>query len=78
MSRPEINVPEGYWDSEYAKQRQMRMQDAIDDYLQDDTISATKTYREMLDCVEDVIKYHERQLTKATELYNLMQGNEYK
>ena len=63
------------WDKEYAKQRKDRMQDAIDDYLQDDKVSARQTYEEMLSCVNDVIEYHKKQLDRAVELKSLMMGH---
>ena len=36
MGRPEVQHD---WEAEYAKQRKDRMQDAIDDYLQDEKTS---------------------------------------
>ena len=72
--RPEIQVPDDYWQNEYAKQRKDRMQDAIDDYLQDEKVSARQTYEEMLCGINDVIKYHKKNLKKAEELRDLMLG----
>ena len=63
------------WNKEYAKQRKCRMQDAIDDYLQDDEVSARRTYEEMLSCIDDVIEYHSASLNRAAELRSLMMGN---
>ena len=63
------------WEKEYAKQRKDRMQDAIDDYLQDDKVSARQTYEEMLSCVQDVIDYHKRQMDRAVALRSLMMGH---
>ncbi|WDS61025.1 hypothetical protein SBM1_00158 [Synechococcus phage S-BM1] len=63
------------WQKEYSKQRKDRMQDAIDDYLQDDRVSARRTYEEMLSCVDDVRQYHKKEYDKANELYNLMLGH---
>ena len=62
-------------DQTYEKQRQCRMQDAIDDYLQDDKVSARQTYEEMLSCVNDVIEYHKKQMDRAVALRSLMMGN---
>ena len=61
-------------DMTYEHQRKCRMQDAIDDYLQDDTIDSQQIYNEMLDCVQDVIDYHQKSLDRATTLKSLMQG----
>ena len=73
--RPEFQGSDEYWKAEYARQRKDRMQDAIDDYLQDDTVDARRAYEEMLSCVQDVIDYHQKEYVKARELYDLMTGN---
>ena len=70
--RPELNVD---WDLEYSKQRKSRMQDAIDDYLQDDKADSRLAYEDILSCVDDVIKYHRGALDKATTLKSLMMGH---
>ena len=62
------------WEAEYAKQRKDRMQDAIDDYLQDEKVEARQTYEEMLCCIQDVISYHKKNLKKAEDLRDLMLG----
>ena len=62
-------------DDTYEKQRKSRMQDAIDDYLQDDEVDARRAYEEMLSCVQGVIDYHQKEYVKARELYDLMTGN---
>ncbi|AOV59959.1 hypothetical protein P29A0810_023 [Synechococcus phage S-CAM8] len=62
------------WGKEYRNQRKDRMQDAIDDYLNDDKVDARQTYEEMLSCVDDVINYHKTQYDKAVELKQLMYG----
>ena len=59
----------------YEKQRKCRMQDAIDDYLQDDKVSARQTYEEMLSCINDVIEYHKNSMDRAVALRSLMMGN---
>jgi len=58
----------------YEEQRKDRMQDAIDDYLQDDKVSSRQTYEEILSCVDDVIKYHEQSYVRARELRDLLSG----
>ena len=63
------------WDDLYAKQRKNRMQDCIDDYLQDEAVDARRAYDEILSCVDDVRQYHKDQYDKANELYNLLLGN---
>ena len=61
-------------DMTYEHQRKCRMQDAIDDYLQDDEVDARRAYEEMLSFVQDVIDYHQKEYVKARELYDLMSG----
>ena len=73
--RPELQGAQEYWDKEYARQRKDRMQDAIDDYLQDQHVDARFAYEEMLSCVDDVIEYHRCALAKASTLKDLMMGN---
>ena len=58
----------------YEEQRKDRMQDAIDDYLQDDKVSSRQTYEEILSCIDDVIKYHEQSYVRARELRDLLSG----
>ena len=59
----------------YAYQRKCRMQDAIDDYLNDEQVDARQAYEEMLSCIDDVRQYHKRHYEKADELYNLLLGH---
>ena len=68
-------VIEHDWEKEYSHQRKSRMQDAIDDYLQDDGVDSRQTYEEMLSCIDDVIEYHQTALNRATGLRSLMMGH---
>jgi len=63
------------WKDVYARQRKDRMQDAIDDYLNDDEVDARRAYEEILSCVDDVINYHKKEMDKAVELKSLMMGH---
>ena len=77
----ETNVTEGRpdiqydWQKEYEKQRQSRMYDAIDDYLNDDEVDARQVYEEMITCIDDVINYHKKYHDKAVKLKSLMFGH---
>ena len=73
--RPELIGTEKFLNKTYEKQRQDRMQDAIDDYLQDDKVSARQAYEEMLSCIDDVVKYHEKAYCRAVSLRDLMMGH---
>ena len=59
----------------YDEQRKDRMQNAIDDYLNDEEVSARRTHEEILSCIQDLIDYHQKEYIKARELYDLMTGN---
>ena len=73
--RPGITDPTNLLQKTYEEQRQCRMQDAIDDYLQDDKVSSRQAYEEMLSCVQDVIDYHKKSLDRAVDLKSFMMGN---
>ena len=72
--RPNIQS-DAYWKTQFEKQRKDRLQDSIDEYLQDDEIDPRRAYEEILSCVEDVINYHKKQLNKAVSLKSLMMGH---
>ena len=63
------------WKNEYSKQRKDRMQDAIDDYLNDDKVSARQAHEEMLSGVDDVIEYHKKAYCRAMSLRDYMTGS---
>ena len=42
----------------YEQQRKDRLQNVIDDYLQDETISSRQVFEEILSCINDVAEYH--------------------
>ena len=73
--RPDLIGTEEFLNKTYAAQRKDRMQDAIDDYLQDDKVSSRQAYEEMLSCVQDVIDYHKKSLDRALDLKSFMMGN---
>ena len=63
------------WEKEYAKQRKDRLQDAIDEYLQDGEISPRQVYEEILSCIDDVINMHKKHLNRAVSVKSLMMGH---
>jgi len=62
-------------DMTYEHQRKCRMQDAIDDYLNDEEIDARRAYEDMLACVDDVINYHKKMHDRAAKLKSLLLGD---
>jgi hypothetical protein len=70
-----MNANQEFWDKTYAAQRKDRMQDAIEDYLNDDKVDARQMYEEVLSCVDDVINYHKKQYDKAVQLKEYFLGH---
>ena len=61
-------------DKTYDEQRKCRLQDAIDDYLQDDTVDSRRIYEDILSCIEDVLTYHQKHVQRASQLKTFMKG----
>lgn len=59
----------------YNEQRKERFQEAIDDYLLDDSMTSRQIYEEMLTCVDDTLNYFETQAERVRGLRNLMLGH---
>lgn len=51
------------------------MQDAIDEYLNDVDIAPSKAYEEIVSCIDDVIEYHRKMMTRAVDLKSCMMGH---
>jgi len=58
----------------FENQRRDRLADAIGDYLTDESVDARQAYEEILAEVQGWVKYHEKFLVKAQNLYALLQG----
>jgi len=52
----------------YEQQRRDRLQNVIDDYLNDETISSRQVFEEILSCINDVAEYHKKYLDRANDL----------
>ena len=59
----------------YAEQRKERLQDAIDDYLNDNKVSVSEFYNDLRDCLEDIISFHERSKNRAQGALELVLGH---
>ena len=59
-------------DRTYAEQRKQRLQDCVDDYLQDDEVSPLTFFNELKDCLGDVKEYHKTQMDRATAVMKLI------
>ena len=62
-------------DKTYAEQRKCRLQDAIDDYCQDDKVSILEFYTDLKDCIEDIITYHKQNKERAMGMLQLVLGH---
>lgn len=59
----------------YEQQRQNRLQESIDEYLNDEDVSPQKAYEDLLSCTDDVINYHKKMMNRAVELKSYMMGH---
>jgi len=62
--------------TDYDKQRKIRLQNAIDDYLQDDKVSPSTFYNDLRDCLEDIITYHQTSKNRAQDALELIMNNQ--
>lgn len=62
-------------DKTYEEQRKCRLQDAVDDYLQDEKVTPKQIYSELIECVNDVFNYHQTNANRANDLKSLIMGN---
>lgn len=75
--RPVVTTPdpEVFNMSIFEKARRDRLADSIGDYLTDENCSARRAYEEILAEVKEWRDYHQENLDKANELYNLLLGH---
>lgn len=62
-------------DMTYAQQRKCRLQDAIDDYMQDDKVTILEFYHDLKDCLQDIISYHSKSKDRAVGALELVLGH---
>jgi predicted house-cleaning noncanonical NTP pyrophosphatase (MazG superfamily) len=63
------------WKKDFEQQRKDRLQNSIDEYLQDHEVSPRRAYEEILSCVQDEIDYHRKNLDRSTALKCLLMGH---
>jgi hypothetical protein len=61
-------------DKTYAEQRKCRLQDAVDDYMQDDKVTILEFYHDLKDCLQDIISYHTTSKERAEGALQLVLG----
>ena len=69
MDRPYLGP-----DKTYDAQRKERMQDAIDDYLNDVNVDVRRIYEDILSCIDDLETYHQKHLDRTSTLKTFMRG----
>lgn len=67
-------VPAYIHPGSYAEQRKNRLDDCISDYLNDDDITPSDLYHDLIDVVTDWEKYHQQEMQKAQGVKNLIRG----
>jgi predicted house-cleaning noncanonical NTP pyrophosphatase (MazG superfamily) len=70
--RPEFQYD---WKKDFEQQRKDRLQNSIDEYLQDHEVSPRRAYEEILSCVQDVVDCHKKCLDRAIDLKSFMMGH---
>jgi len=64
------------WDKQYNKQRRNRLDDAISEYLNDDTkTDPRQCYEEILSITQEWIDYHQNNVNRWNAFKSLMLGN---
>jgi hypothetical protein len=58
----------------YHNQRRDRLSDVVGDYLTDESLTAQDFYRDLMAEVQSWINYHEKELKRATEAKELLEG----
>lgn len=72
--RPKLIGTEEFLQKTYEEQRKCRLQDSVDEYLQDDQVDVDTFYNDLVDCIQDIIDYHRKELTKAEYALNKING----
>lgn len=57
-------------DMTYEQQRKCRLQDSVDEYLQDDEVDVDTFYNDLVDCIQEIADYYRKGLTKAEDALN--------
>ena len=58
----------------YHNQRRDRLSDVVGDYLTDESLTAQDFYRDLMAEVQSWVDYHEKELKRASEAKNLLEG----
>ena len=64
---------EEYWMKEFRKQRKDRLQDSVDEYMQDGEIN--DFYKDLTDAIQSLIDYHDKQKEYAVTAMKAISGH---
>ena len=70
---PVINNSDEYWKKEFKKQRASRLQDSVDEYMQDGEVDAF--FEDLRTAIQDLIDYHGKQKENAQTLMKVVSGH---
>ena len=70
---PVIKNSDEYWKEEFKKQRASRLQDSVDEYMQDGEVDAF--FEDLRTAIQDLIDYHGKQKESAQTLMKVVSGH---
>ena len=70
---PVINNSDEYWKKEFNRQRASRLQDSVDEYMQDGEVDAF--FEDLRTAIQDLIDYHGKQKENAQTLMKVVSGH---
>jgi len=70
---PVINNSDEYWKKEFNRQRASRLQDSVDEYMQDGEVDAF--FEDLRTAIQDLIDYHGKQKESAQTLMKVVSGH---
>ena len=71
--RPVISGSDEYWKEEYKRQRASRLQESVDEYMQDGEVDAF--FEDLRTAIQDLIDYHGKQKESAQTLMKVVSGH---
>jgi predicted house-cleaning noncanonical NTP pyrophosphatase (MazG superfamily) len=73
VTKSPIFKTEEQWQKEFKKQRASRLQDSVDEYMQDGEVSAF--FEDLRAAIQDLIDYHGKQKENAQTLMKVVSGH---
>jgi len=70
---PVISGSDEYWKEEFKRQRASRLQDSVDEYMQDGEVDAF--FEDLRTAIQDLIDYHGKQKENAQTLMKVVSGH---